>query len=137
MNQNHIPIKLGPLALLLTVISICLTTLAILTFTTSMADVSLAEKYADTVTERYLIEKDGQAFIRDYQEALDEGTVSLSFPDLIADASGISWVTLERGETKLRIGLKEDGIYDFKIIGWRIYKEWEEDESIGNLWLGD
>ena len=41
------PIKLGPLALLLTVITICLTTLAILTLTTARADLRLAEKYAE------------------------------------------------------------------------------------------
>ena len=40
--MKQVPIKLGPLALLLAVISICLTTLAILTFTTARADLRLA-----------------------------------------------------------------------------------------------
>ena len=44
--MKQVPIKLGPLALLLTVISICLTTLAILTFATARADWRLAEKHA-------------------------------------------------------------------------------------------
>ena len=57
------PIKLGPLALLLTVITICLTTLAILTLTTARADLRLAEKYADTVAARYELERMGQAII--------------------------------------------------------------------------
>ena len=51
--MNQVPVKLGPLALLLTVISICLTTLAILTFSTARADGRLAERYAETVTLRY------------------------------------------------------------------------------------
>ncbi len=42
--MKQIPIKLGPLTLLLTVISICLTVLAILSFTTARADLRLAEK---------------------------------------------------------------------------------------------
>ena len=50
--MQQIPIKLGPLALLLTVISICLTTLSILTFSTSSADMRLAQRYAETVRER-------------------------------------------------------------------------------------
>ena len=42
--MKHVPIKLGPLALLLAVISICLTTLALLNVSTAKADERLAEK---------------------------------------------------------------------------------------------
>ena len=64
MNQTssgRMPVKLGPLALLLTVISICLTTMAILTFATARADRRLAEKYAATVDGTYetVLERDG------------------------------------------------------------------------------
>ena len=52
-TTNRTPIRLLPLALLLTVISICLTVLAILTFSTAGADLRLAEKYAETVRTRY------------------------------------------------------------------------------------
>ena len=61
--MNKAPIRLGPMALLLTVISICLTILAILTFTTARADLRLAQKYAETVQARYAIEKDGQTYL--------------------------------------------------------------------------
>ena len=60
MNQTssgRMPVKLGPLALLLTVISICLTTMAILTFATARADRRLAEKYAATVRLRYELDQ--------------------------------------------------------------------------------
>ena len=60
--MHQVPIKLGPLALLLTIISICLTTLSILTCTTSGADLRLAQKYAETVQTRYSLEREGQAF---------------------------------------------------------------------------
>ena len=50
--MKRIPIKLGPLALLLAVVSLCLTTLSILTFTTARADMALAERFADTVSSR-------------------------------------------------------------------------------------
>ena len=62
MNQTssgRMPVKLGPLALLLTVISICLTTMAILTFATARADRRLAEKYAATVRLRYELDQEG------------------------------------------------------------------------------
>ena len=61
--MKQVPIKLGPLALLLTVISICLTVLAILSFTTARADLRLAEKYAQTVSERYQLEISGQELL--------------------------------------------------------------------------
>ena len=56
--MHQVPIKLGPLALLLTIISICLTTLSILTCTTSGADLRLAQKYAETVQTRYSLERE-------------------------------------------------------------------------------
>ena len=62
--MRQIPVKLGPLALLLTVISICLTTLAILTFTTAEADRRLADHFAETIETRYRLESQGQAFLK-------------------------------------------------------------------------
>ena len=56
------PIRLGPLMILLLVISIALTTLALLTVTTSRADRALAERFAASVSARYGLERDGSAF---------------------------------------------------------------------------
>ena len=75
--MKQVPIKLGPLALLLTVISICLTVLAILTFTTARADMALAEKYADTIRLRYELEAEGQSFLAEADAAAAEGTIEL------------------------------------------------------------
>ena len=73
--MKQLPVKLGPLALLLTVISICLTTLSILTFTTARADASLARKYADTVTARYSLMNQGEEFLRDAHQLADQGII--------------------------------------------------------------
>ena len=62
--MKDVPVKLGPLALLLTVISICMTVLAILAFTTARADLSLARTYAETVRERYSLEILGQQYLQ-------------------------------------------------------------------------
>ncbi len=121
--MKQTPIKLGPLALLLAVISICLTTLAILTFTTARADLRLAEKYADTVTTRYALEAEGQAFLA---EVSRDG-----FPGP-ADEDGVFRAALERDGTTLRIGLTADG----KIVSWRQDKEWTQETVIGDLWAG-
>lgn len=108
--MNKAPVKLGPLALLLTVISICLTTLAILTFATARADWRLAEKYAATVRLRYELDEEGQEWLRDADP--NDGTV------------------LEKEGSTLTI-LLEDG----RITEWRHERDWEEDLDL-EVWPG-
>ena len=115
--MDQVPVRLGPLALLLTVISICLTTLAILTFTTSGADLTLARKYAETVHSRYALEEEGQTL---YAERKAAGNAALMDE------------TLEDDGFLLHIKTDAAG----NITEWRHEKEWQEDSSIGNLWGG-
>lgn len=126
--MKQTPVKLGPLALLLTVISICLTTLAILVFTTARADVSLAEKYAQTVRDRYELEARGQEFLADISEN----------PGLIppADDMGVCRETLELNGAKLNIGIVAENS-TWRVVSWRHEREWVEDTDIGNLWTGN
>ena len=121
-------VRLGPLALLLTVISICLTILAILTFTTARADLRLAEKYAETVQIRYVLEEKGQAYLSD----LDAGRV----PAPEADEDGIAHKDVEHAGYLLHIGLVPDGQGGFEVVSWRQEKTWEQNETIDNLWSG-
>ena len=131
--MKEVPVKLGPLALLLSVISICLTTLAILTFTTARADLRLAEKYADTVSLRYALEQEGQDFLRILSETdqADYGLMGLE-----RDADGVYWETFEKDDAKLRIGFVPGGNAGFTVVAWRHEKNWTEDQSIGQLWDG-
>ena len=57
--MNRIPIRLGPLALLLTVIAICVSSLGVLSVADAAADLRLAERYAETVRIRYELEEKG------------------------------------------------------------------------------
>ena len=122
--MNQVPVKLGPMALLLAVISICLTVLSILTFTTARADQSLAEKYAQTVSERYVLEVRGQEYLND----LRTGVASAGVPD----ENGVAWTEFEENGTRLRIGIAPDGT----VVSWRYEKEWTQDTDMGNLWSG-
>ena len=128
--MNQVPIKLGPLALLLTVISICLTTLSILTFSTARADMRMAEKYAETVKERYELEAEGQTFLRDTSEDIRSGI------EFFPDQDGILWETISHDDARLEIGLRltSDG---YSVHSWRIQRQWAEDTSMGNLWPGN
>ena len=128
--MNDAPIRLGPLALLLTVISICLTTLSILTYTTARADMRLAERFAQTVQERYELEAEGQTFLKETAEDMAGGAVFMPDPD------GILRETITSGDTSLQIGLivLPDG---YRVRTWKIMRQWTEDTSFGNLWTGN
>lgn len=172
--MNQVPIRLGPLALLLTIISICMTTLSILTYTTSGADLRLAEKYAETVRVRYELEAEGQAFLQEVESAVSVG-LPLEVMDgaLLVPGGGIR-KTFEKEGTVLTVELA-DGAADtavtagaveaagtagtagiaaadtaaaggqgvsptdrkrrVRIVEWKVSRQWEEDGSIGNIWM--
>ncbi len=132
--MKHIPIRLGPLALLLTVISICMAVLGILSFTTARADYSLAEKYASTVQERYALERAGQDFLRQAGEALKAGDRLEGLAGTETDEDGITHKTLEYEEVRLLIGIVPEGDRGFRVVEWRIQKDWEPAGNEGNLW---
>ncbi len=107
------PIRLGPLSLLLTVVCICLSVLAILTFATARADRALAERYADTVSTRYALEREGQSFLLTAEPGAE--------------------AVFERDGMRLRVALDDNG----DVICWTVDKEWKQDETIGGLWTGE
>lgn len=133
--MKHIPIRLGPLALLLAVISICMTTLGILTFSTARADLRLAEKYADTVRSRYALETEGQAFLEE-ADALAAGEALDELEGVEADEGGIFRKTFEREDLKLEIGIVPDRSGGCRVVSWRFRKEWEPEEGL-DIWLGE
>lgn len=135
--MKHIPIRLGPLALLLTVISISMTVLGILSFTTARADFSMAEKYASTVQERYALEKEGQDFLRQAGEALLTGKGLEGLAGTETDENGIVYKTLEYEEARLLVGIVQEGDGGLRIVEWRIQKDWEPEDNMGDLWDGE
>ena len=124
-------VKLGPLALILTVISICMAILAILSYTTAHADKRLAEKYADTITVRYQLEREGQKYIADNCGSIADGGT-----EILSDESGIIWHTIESGDDMLRIGI-EPTDNGFRTVYWRQEHAWEPNTEIGQLWAGE
>ena len=111
--MRHIPIRLGPLALLLTVITICMTTLSVLSYANSAADMRLSERYAETVRIRYALERDGQLYLRDHPAG-----------DITQD--------IEKEGYILHIP-RRGGTVDV----WKFEKLWNEETEIRDLWKGD
>lgn len=129
--MNQIPIKIGPLALLLTVITICLTVMAILTFTTARADLTMAQKYAGSAQTRYELTQQGQEFLAQADETIAVGMPLSGMDDVKPTRNGISKV-LEKDGYKLTITLADSGS-TYKVSSWRLEKEWSEDTTL-NIW---
>ena len=63
MNTGRL--RLGMLSILLTVIVICMSVLCLLSYATSMADLRLSQRYANTVRIRYELEKEGRQLLNE------------------------------------------------------------------------
>ena len=135
--MNQTPVKLGPLALLLTVISICLTILSILSLTTAAADLRLASKYADTVSERYVLEIKGQEAIQKLDEELKAGVAPTGFEPSSEGEEGVLYTTLTDEDMSLTIGVELDqSAGDYSIVTWDYDHDWVQKDTIDNLWPG-
>ena len=126
--MKRAPIRLGPLAMLLTVISLCLATLAVLVFTTARADRSMAEKYAETVRVRYELEAEGQSALAQLASGM--------MPDAAETEEDCSVrLELSKNGSLLRIGLAPEGD-GYRVVLWRHEREWTQDDILDNLWTG-
>lgn len=114
--MNRIPIRLGPLALLLTVIAICVSSLGVLSVADAAADLRLAERYAETVRIRYELEEKGQRFL---QEAA-AGTSADTERQFHQEGYTLT-VVLDDGEP----------------VEWKLRKDWEENTEMDDLWMGE
>ena len=145
--MNHTPVKLGPLALLLTVISICLTILSILSYTTAGADDRLAQRYAQTTSQRYELEVMGQEALAEFPagfgESLELGAGSeesgVESDVILSEAKDLSsalWKTIRLDDLTLVIGAVPEGDGSPRVVAWEMNREWNQDTQINNLWDG-
>ena len=125
--MKHVPIRLGPLALLLAVIAICLTILSVLSFTTGQADLRLAQRYADTVKERYALEAEGQQFYADVCSGNDLQSGLPVVTETLEGENGLS----------LTIKMRQNAQGSYDIVSWKFLRDWEENTDLDNIWTGE
>ena len=113
MNQH---LRLGPIALLLLTISVCLTVMTLLAVAGARADLSLSQKYADTVALRYELEAEGEAYLQSLQGA-PEGTYTKTFTK---EGLILSVEVRTGGEAP-------------EVLSWTYGRAWEENDSL-NVW---
>ncbi|MBR3265204.1 MAG: hypothetical protein IKI61_04485 [Erysipelotrichaceae bacterium] len=119
--MKNTPMRLGLLALLLTIISICMAVLAMLSVSSASADLRLSNRFAKSVRTRYELEEEGMLFLKQMNDAPKDEIIN---KDIEKDGFILS-VELE---------LKDD---EYIIRNWKIKKTWEESTKIDNLWKGE
>ena len=129
-------LRLGPIAVFLTVVAIILTTLATLTIATSRADAVLAERFATMTAIRYSLEKEGNEFLYEVTQKLENGTSLNSISDLNRTDNGMYEYKAEKDGYELKIRLAPEGSDSFSIEEWKITKIWNEEELSQDIWLG-
>jgi len=118
--MKRVTMHLGPLALLLTVIAICMSTLGVLSVSNAYADKRLSDRYAETVRIRYELEEQGQQYLRE----VNAGTVSPEEEKVFRSGDYTLTILLEQ----------KDGDYVPSL--WKIRRDWEEQTEINDLWMG-
>lgn len=129
------PTKLGGLAVLLLVISICIVTLGVLTFSTAQADLRLAERYGETTAQQYQRERAGQAFLSEVRQTLDAGGTIGDLPDVVQNGD-IYEKTFSVGNAVLCVGIREDGQGRYEVVRWETKAQWSPQQNTNNLWGG-
>lgn len=125
--------KLGPLAVFLTIITIILTMLALLEFVTANADVALAERYAQVTQTKYALEQKGNEYLRELDTSLKNGLSPESAGEVTVKQNGLYTHTEKLEEYTLTIDFESDGS-GYEVKRWKITREWKEGNPFGNIW---
>ena len=121
-------IRLGPIAIFLTVIAAVLATLAILSVATSRADLLLAERFAKVTQIRYALEEEGSRVLME----IDGG----GMPDgaSYTEDGAILYASEREGYALTVEAAPKEGGYDLRV--WKIEKIWETENTGLDLWPG-
>ncbi len=129
------PVRLGWLSLLLTVILLCLATLSVLSLSTARADLAQARKQALQTESVYALERAGQQWLAELDEALSRTRDAVALDALLppgsdrADSRISARIEGADGRSlSIAVELTESGGY--RVTQWRQSAEWAgEDEA--------
>ena len=120
--------RLGPIAVFLIIVTMVITTLALLTIATSNADRVMAGRFANITQIRYGLESEGERFLA------DAAAGDLSDAEAV---DGGYLFTAEREGYRLEIEITDpDASGDYDISRWKINRIWESSDPISDIWQG-
>ena len=130
-------IRLGPIAIFLTIVAIVLSTLAMLTAATAGADKAMAERFASVTSTRYQLEADGNTFLKEFDETIAQGGDPASLEGVESAQGGGYNYTVERDGYRLEVSLSPlDALGHYSITVWKIHKIWNSEDPMNNVWKG-
>ena len=131
--MNH-RIRLGPMAIFLCVMTMIIATIAVLTISTSGADLVMARRFASVTQTRYALEADGEEFLA----AAEAGADLSSMPGVSARKDGFVFEKKENGyKLEVEISRPGDGTDSFEVREFRVSRIWEADDPADDIWKGN
>ena len=129
-------VRLGTIAVLFTVVVLCVSVLAVLSVATVRADRAMSQRYAQQVTARSELENEGQRWLRQVLNAAEAHSAALTEADLpentTLDGQTVRTTLTTGGRTlTAEVELDFDGASpDYRILSWVNVADWEEDEQV-------
>lgn len=129
-------VRLGTIAVLFTVVVLCVSVLAVLSVATVRADRAMSQRYAQQVTARSELENEGQRWLRQVLDAAGAHGAALTEADLpdgtVLDGQTVRTTLTTGGRTlTAEVELDFDGaLPDYRILSWVNAADWEEDERM-------
>lgn len=130
------PIRTGALTLLIALAAVCLAVLAVLSFTTAQADLSLAEKSLDRFAQDAALENQGQQWLAGLDAALASGQDPAALGESGEDGSVTVTLTGEQGRTLTITALPTpQGPLRYTLTRWQ-YGQQRDFDTGPQLWDG-
>jgi hypothetical protein len=129
--------RLGPVAIFLTIIVMVLATLAFLTISTSNADMTTANRFASVTAARYRLEADGDRFLSLASEAGKSGNDISKIPGAGSEDDGYIFKKELNGyRLVIRISTP-DRNGDFEVRSYKMNRMWNPSDPASDIWTGN
>ena len=126
--------RLGPIAIFLVIVTMVITTLAVLTVATSNADVTMAKRFAEITQIRYGLEAQGEEFLS-YAES--GGGSPADHMDGVTETENGYEYTAENGGYRLEVAVTgPDGNGRYEVTKWKLTKIWNASDPMNSIWPG-
>lgn len=130
------PIRTGALTLLIALTAVCLAVLAVLSFTTAQADLSLAEKSLERFSQDAVLENEGQQWLAQLDAALAAGQDAAALGQTGEDSTITVTLTGEEGRTLTIAALPTpQGPGRYTLTRWQ-YGQQRDFDTGPQLWDG-
>ncbi|MBQ6388343.1 MAG: hypothetical protein IJH90_01770 [Mogibacterium sp.] len=125
--------RLGPIAIFLVIVTMVITTLAVLTVATSNADITMARRFADVTRIRYGLEAQAEEFLSNVESSGGAGAM-----DGVTVTDGGYEYTAENEGYRLEVAVTgPDAAGDYGVTRWKLTKIWNASDPMNSIWPGN